>query len=178
MSTRSADPAGVPDTAVVVGRVGRAHGVVGEVSVDVRTDTPDARFAPGAQVWCGDRVLTVQAARWHHGRLLVKFAGIADRTAAELCRGAYLHVPADQAGDPGADAFWDHQLVGLSVVLADGAEVGQVSDVVHAPGQDLLAVTDRTGRERLVPFVRAVVPEVDLAGGRVVLDPPPGLLDL
>jgi 16S rRNA processing protein RimM len=164
---------------LAVGRVGRAHGVRGEVSVELRTDDPDARFAPGASLITepGDvGPLTVESARPHGGRLLVRFAGIGDRAAAEALRGALLLVDSaaiPPTGDP--DEFHDHELVGLAAVTIDGAEVGEVVDVEH-PGQDLLVLRRTGGGEALVPFVRAIVVDVDLAAGRVVIDPPPGLL--
>lgn len=167
---------------VTIGRIGRAHGIRGEVTVDVRTDTPDERFTDGAVLATDPAAagpLTVRRARWHSGRLLVHFAGVADRTAAELLRGVSLlaEIGADEStGDP--EEFFDHQLLGLSVVMADGTEVGEVSDVIHAPGQDLLAVRRAGATEVLVPFVAEIVPEVDLDAGRLVVDPPPGLFDL
>ena len=166
---------------VVVGRIGRAHGIRGSVSVDVRTDDPDLRFATGAvlqTVPAEAGPLTVEDARWHSGRLLVDFAGFADRTAAEALRGVLLEVdvdPDEGTGDP--DEFFDHQLVGLTVRLPSGAPVGVVREVVHLPGQELLAITrDGDAGEVLVPFVSELVPQVDLGTG-VVIDPPPGLLD-
>ena len=167
---------------VVVGRIGRPHGVRGEVTVEVRTDTPELRFAPGSVLATDPaRVgpLTVDAARAHSGRLLVAFAGMADRTAAEGLRGTLLlaEVDADApTGDP--DEFYDHQLVGLTVVTIDGTRLGQVSEVLHLPGQDVLAVTTTEHGEVLVPFVAAIVPTVDLDAGELRVDPPAGLLGL
>jgi 16S rRNA processing protein RimM len=166
---------------LVVGRVGRAHGLRGEVAVDVRTDDPEGRLGPGAVVATEPEAagpLTVEAGRVHSGRLLLRFAGVEDRTAAEGLRGVLLvvDVPDDERPeDP--DDFYDHQLVGLAVVTVGGIPVGEVADVLHLPGQDVLAVTRPDGRESLVPFVAAIVPEVDVEAGRVVVDPPPGLLD-
>jgi 16S rRNA processing protein RimM len=166
---------------VVVGRVGRAHGLRGEVAVEVRTDDPEDRFAPGS-VLATDPAdtgpLEVADARWHSGRLLVTFTGTGDRDAAEALRGTLLVVDTDDdppLEDP--DEFHDHELVGLAAVTTSGASAGEVADVLHLPGQDVLVLTTPAGREALVPFVAEIVPEVDLAGGRVVLDPPPGLLD-
>ncbi len=163
---------------LVVGRIGRPHGLHGELMVQVRTDSPEQRFAPGACLGAGTgRTLTVDAARPHAGQLLVRFAGVADRDAAAQLRGVLLTVDATELpalDDP--DEFYDHQLEGLAVVGSDGAQLGTVREVVHAPASDLLVVQTDRG-EALVPFVHAIVPEVDLAGGRVVLDPPAGLLD-
>ncbi|WP_141577562.1 ribosome maturation factor RimM [Actinomadura sp. WMMA1423] len=164
---------------LVVGRIGRPHGVRGEVAVDVRTDEPESRFAPGTAI-ATDPVaagpLTIERKRWHSGRLLVRFAGIGDRDAAEELRGTWLVVdPGDISPSADPDDFHDQELLGLAVFTADGAEVGQVADVLHH-GQDLLVVRG-AGGEKLVPFVAALVPEVDVPGGRLVIDPPPGLLD-
>jgi 16S rRNA processing protein RimM len=167
---------------LVVGRVGRAHGVGGEVTVELRTDDPDARFAPGAALRTdpADRgPLTVQAARGRLGGLVVAFAGVADRAAAEALRGTLLVVDAGslpELTDP--DEFYDHQLLGLAAVLPDGTALGAVGEVLHPPGGALLSIRDSAGTERLVPFVRAFVPTVDLAAGRLVVDPPAGLLEL
>lgn len=164
---------------VVVGRIGRPHGIRGEVTVEPRTDEPDRRFAAGAvlTVEGRDRDLVVHRAHWHSGRLLVAFAGVDDRNAAEALRGVLLSVERaddEQPDDP--DEFYDSSLVGCRALVA-GQEVGQVVEVVHLPGQDLLSVRLADDRDVLVPFVAAIVPSVDLAAREVVLDPPPGLLD-
>ncbi|MBE1534769.1 ribosome maturation factor RimM [Actinomadura algeriensis] len=164
---------------IVIGKVGRPHGIRGEATIDVRTDDPDVRFAPGAEIATDPASagpLTVERIRWHSGRLLVRFAGIADRDAAEELRGVWLVVDsADIPPTTDPDEFHDHELIGLAVVTTDGADVGRVTDVLHH-GQDLLVVKG-PGGDRLVPFVAALVPEVDVPGGRLVIDPPPGLLD-
>jgi 16S rRNA processing protein RimM len=165
------------DTQRVVGRVGRPHGLRGEVTVQVRTDFPEQRFALGAQL-CSDtgRVFTVETVRSHRGMLLVRFAGITSREMAAELRGCVLTIDAAQLPDlTEPDEFYDHQLEGLAAVGPDGVELGKVREVVHAPASDLL-VLDTANGEVLVPFVHAIVPEVDLAGGRVVLNPPAGLL--
>ncbi|GAA2290915.1 ribosome maturation factor RimM [Actinomadura sp. NPDC048955] len=164
---------------LVVGRIGRPHGVRGEVTVDVRTDEPESRFVPGTAL-ATDPVtagpLTIERKRWHSGRLLVRFAGVGDRDAAEELRGTWLVVdPGDIPPSADPDDFHDQELLGLAVVTTDGTEVGLVADVLHH-GQDLLVVRG-AGGEKLVPFVAALVPEVDVPGGRLVIDPPPGLLD-
>ncbi|HEY6295329.1 MAG TPA: ribosome maturation factor RimM [Streptosporangiaceae bacterium] len=172
---------------VIVGRVGRPHGVRGELMIGVRTDEPDLRFAVGAvldasrePVPTGDQdTLTVARTRWHSGQLLVAFAGITDRTAAGELTGSWLSVDSAQlprTGDP--DEFRDHELIGLSVRTPDGEQVGVVTDVLHH-GQDLLVIKrpDSGGEECLVPFVKAIVPEVDVDAGLLVIDPPSGLLD-
>ncbi|WP_033295409.1 ribosome maturation factor RimM [Amycolatopsis jejuensis] len=167
---------------VVVGRIAKAHGIRGELAVDVRTDSPQERFAVGAAVTTklrdgSKRDLTIAAAREHSGRLLVRFEQVLTRDVAETLRGALLLADTDTlppTGDP--DEFYDHELAGLRAELADGSLVGTVVEVVHSPAGELLSL-DVDGREVLVPFVLAIVPTVDLAGGRVVLDPPEGLLD-
>jgi 16S rRNA processing protein RimM len=168
---------------LVVGRVGRPHGIRGGVTIDVHTDDPDIRFAAGA-VLTTDPVaagpLTVEAVRWHSGRLLVEFAGIADRTQAESLRGIWLTMDSAQVTSPAdPDEFYDHELVGLAVVTTSGDPVGVVTDVRHH-GQDLLVIQPTEPRRDglLVPFVAAIVPEIDVAAGRLVIDPPPGLFDL
>ena len=173
------------EESLVVGRILRPHGLRGELSVEVRTDDPGERFAVGSVLATDPPEagpLTVEASRWHSGRLLVSFAGIEDRTGAESLRGAWLTI--DVAGIPAPqdpDEFHDHQLTGLTVVTVSGELVGTVTDVLH-PGQDLLAITPAPGTSRraevLVPFVAAIAVEVDLADGKLVIDPPPGLLDL
>ncbi len=182
-------------TEVVVGRIGKAHGVRGEVSVEPRTDEPDRRFADGSVLLVrspGGRAgsatgspppngrptcLCVRSTRRHQSRLLVTFEGVADRTAAEALRGLLLvaEVDADERPeDP--EEFYDHQLVGLEVRTMDAVRVGTVTEVVHGPGQDLLSVRATDGREVLVPFVAALVPEVDVVTGHVVVVDQPGLL--
>jgi 16S rRNA processing protein RimM len=172
---------------VVVGRVGRPHGVRGEVSVEPRTDEPDRRFAvgstllvrrPGAGPAPAYDVVTVASARWHQDRLLVRFEELDDRTAAEAARGLVLTTTVSAGERPeDPEEYYDHQLVGLTVVTTDGREVGTVAEVLHSGAQDLLVV-DREGRDAaMVPFVVALVPEVDLDGHRLVVSDRPGLLE-
>jgi len=168
---------------LVVGRIGRPHGLRGEVTVEVRTDDPDARFAVGS-VLATDPAergpLLVSSARWHSGRLLVRFGDCQDRDAAEELRGLVLVVDsADLAPLPDPQEFHDHELIGLQVVTVSGEVGGSVADVLHH-GQDLLVIDgagSRSDTEILVPFVAPLVPEVDVAAGRLVISPPPGLLD-
>jgi 16S rRNA processing protein RimM len=174
-------------TEVVVGRIGRAHGVKGEVSVELRTDEPERRFAAGAVLRTraaegtpagGHRSsLTVLRTRWHQSRLLVTFSELADRTAAETVRGLTLVTDVDTAETPqDPEEFYDHQLVGLTMLTTGGAPVGEVVEVLHGAGQDLLVVTTTEGREILVPFVAALVPVVDVPGGTLQVADRPGLL--
>ena len=176
-------------TDVVVGRIGKAHGIKGEVSVELRTDEPDRRFAdgtvlateaPGGRAQHGpDRPvsLTVRATRWHQSRLLVTFAEIKDRNHAEAARGLLLVATVDATELPeDPDEFYDHQLVGLEVVTTDGRPVGELVEVLHSSAQELLSIRAEDGREILVPFVSQLVPTVDVPGGRVVVKDRPGLL--
>jgi 16S rRNA processing protein RimM len=171
---------------VVIGRIGKPHGTGGEVTVEVRTDEPERRFLAGttarverpsgaAAPW---PALTVAATRWHQSTLLVRFDEVPDRTTAESARGLLLHadVPAEESPDD-PEEFYDHQLVGLAVSTTDGRAVGEVTEVLHSTGQDLLAVRTTAGTEVLVPFVSALVPVVDVRGGRVEVVDRPGLLD-
>jgi 16S rRNA processing protein RimM len=168
---------------VVVGRVAKAHGITGELAVDVRTDSPETRFALGAVVVAKlrdgtSRNLTIAAARPHAGRLLVRFEEVVTRDVAEAVRGALLLASTDDlppTDDP--DEFYDHELEGLAAVLTDGEKVGTVLEVTHGPGGELLVIRRPDGAETLVPFVKQIVPTVDIPGGRVVLDPPEGLFD-
>jgi 16S rRNA processing protein RimM len=176
---------------VTVGRVGRPHGIRGEVSIELRTDEPARRFRDGSRLdvrapRVGTPVpaaLTVTGTRWHQGRLLASFADVTDRTTAEALRDCLLLVELDPHETPeDPDEFYDHQLVGLTVqALSDvGGEpqpVGAVSEVLHSGAQDVLVVRRTDGREVMVPFVAALVPEVDVAGGRVVVADRPGLLE-
>ncbi|WP_018253691.1 ribosome maturation factor RimM [Salinispora mooreana] len=179
---------------LVVGRIGKPHGIRGEVTVEVRTDEPETRFAPGSVLRTepGANVpahpgayrvpgeLTVEAARWHQGRmLLVAFEGVLDRNVAEALRGTLVGVDRTDVAPPtDPEEFHDHQLVGLAVVTPAGERLGEIARIDHAPAADLLVLRRPGRRDVLIPFVQAIVPEVDLAGGRVVVDPPGGLLDL
>ncbi len=161
----------------------RAHGLRGELAVDLHTDSPAERFAPGAvlrgrRAGAADRSLTVEAARRHGERLLVRFVEVPDRDAAEAIRGTRLLVETGTLPPPeDPDEFHVHQIEGLRAELEDGTTVGTVREVVHGPGGELLVLRRPDLPDALVPFVRAIVPTVDLAGGRVVLTPPEGLLD-
>ena len=192
---RQADPAGSPDPAqepelIVVGRIGRPQGIKGEVTVEVRTDDPDARFADGARLRCEPSQrgpLTIVSSRQQGRYLILTFAGVKDRNDAEQLRDTLLLVPvADLPPLPDEDEYYDTQLIGLLAQLPDGARLGDVTDVLHLPGGDVLVVARDLsppparagGQDLLVPFVRAMVPVVDVPGGLVVVDPPPGLLEL
>ncbi len=166
----------------MVGRIGRPQGIKGEVTVEVRTDDPDDRFAVGSVLTTDPPErgpLTVTAARQQGKYLVVHFDGVADRNEAERLRDTLVLVDlADLPPLADEDEYYDTQLVGLTAELVDGAPLGEVADVLHLPGGDVLVVRRSHGAEALVPFVRAIVPIVDVPGGRVVVDPPVGLLDL
>ncbi|MBG0828481.1 ribosome maturation factor RimM [Planomonospora sp. ID67723] len=164
---------------LVVGRIGRPHGLRGDVTVEVRTDDPEQRFAPGSALSTDPASagpLVVESRRWHSGILLVRFEGVDDRNRAEELRGTTLVIDsADIPPSDDPDEFYDHQLIGLTVVTPDGERAGEVVDVLHH-GQDLLVVR-RAGRDVYVPFVKALVPEIDLEQGTLLVDGPAGLLD-
>lgn len=173
---------------VVVGRVGRAHGVCGELAVDVRTDEPGRRFVPGAVLYVesSDRrppadaypSLTVVGVREHGPRLLVTFDEVADRDAAETLRGATLSAEVDDDERPeDPEEFYDHQLVGLRARTTQGDVLGNVREVLHLPAQDVLRIGDEHGAEVLVPFVSPLVPTVRPEDGLLVVADVPGLLD-
>jgi 16S rRNA processing protein RimM len=168
----------------MVGRIVKPHGIRGELVVNLSTDSADLRFAVGSVLFVTARdgsvarSLTVTAARPHTGRLLVCFEGVNGREDADELRGVPLCAAAlDLPPIEDPDEFYDHQLEGLAVLTVTGAVVGTVREVMHGAGGELLVVDREGGGEALVPFVRQIVPEVDVRGGRVVLDPPPGLLE-
>ncbi|GAA1975831.1 ribosome maturation factor RimM [Kitasatospora viridis] len=166
---------------LVVGRIGRAHGIRGDVFVEVRTDEPELRLGPGAVLLTDPAKvgpLTVESGKVHSGKLLIRFAGVKDRTDAEALRNTMLIAEVDPDERPEEeDEYYDHQLIGLDVVLADGTLVGELTEVVHLPYQDLLTVVRPDGTEVLIPFVEQIVPTIDLAEQRCVITPPPGLID-
>ncbi|MER7398765.1 ribosome maturation factor RimM [Streptomyces sp. NPDC000151] len=166
---------------LVVARIGRAHGIKGEVTVEVRTDEPELRLAPGAVLTtdpASTGPLTIETGRVHSGRLLLRFEGVKDRTAAEALRNTLLIAeidPEELPEDP--EEFYDHQLIDLDVVTEDGVEVGRILEVSHLPYHDLLIVERPDGSQVMIPFVAEIVPEIDLEEQRAVIAPPPGLLD-
>ncbi|EOM75978.1 ribosome maturation factor RimM [Rhodococcus rhodnii] len=173
---------------LVVGRVVKSHGIRGELVVEVRTDEPEARFATGAVLTARaprareTTQYTVEAAREHSGRLLLRLRGVDGRTEADALRGTLFVIDSSEltpSDDP--DEFYDHELEGLVARTVDGDEIGTVTEVLHSAAGELLSIRavggDGGGREILVPFVTAIVPEVSVAGGYVVVDPPEGLLD-
>ncbi|WP_077098341.1 ribosome maturation factor RimM [Mycobacterium terramassiliense] len=170
---------------LTVGRVVKAHGIGGELVVEVRTDDPAARFAPGNTLRAknsrtGEAAsFVIDQVREHGARLLVRLAGVDDRDAADALRGSLFVV--DSAELPPIDepdTYYDHQLEGLSVRTATGQDVGVVAEVLHTPAGELLAVRRGDGGEVLIPFVGAIVTSVSLDDRSVEIDPPEGLLDL
>ncbi|WP_439592526.1 ribosome maturation factor RimM [Microbacterium sp.] len=171
-------------TQLRVGRLVKAHGLKGAFKLELYTDDPEGRFAPGttftlqvpeSSPWHG-KPLTVREFRWMNSHAVAFFEGVDDRDTAEELIRAILWIDQDSTDAPAEeDAWYDHQLVGLDVVR-DGATVGRVIRVDHLPAQDLLIVKT-AGGEVLVPFVKAIVPEVDVVAGRVIVTPPPGLFE-
>ncbi|WP_329270367.1 ribosome maturation factor RimM [Streptomyces sp. NBC_01451] len=166
---------------LVVARVGRAHGIKGEVTVEVRTDEPELRLGPGAVLATDPATagpLTIETGRVHSGRLLLRFEGVRDRTGAEALRNILLIADVDPEELPeGEDEYYDHQLMDLDVVLVDGTEIGRITEISHLPSQDLFVVERPDGSEVYIPFVQEIVVEIDLEEQRAVIDPPPGLID-
>ncbi|MFJ5099687.1 ribosome maturation factor RimM [Streptomyces sp. NPDC088554] len=166
---------------LVVARIGRAHGIKGEVTVEVRTDEPELRLGPGAVLAtepASAGPLTIETGRVHSGRLLLRFEGVRDRTGAEALRNILLIAeidPEELPEDP--EEYYDHQLMDLDVVLADGTEIGRITEITHLPSQDLFIVERPDGSEVMIPFVEEIVTEIDLEEQRAVIDPPPGLID-
>ncbi len=169
---------------LVVGRVVKAHGISGELVVDVRTDDPDARFTPGARLrgakrGGAQREFVIESVREHGNRLLVRVAGVSDRNAADEVRGTVFLVDTEELppiDDP--DEFYDHQLEGLAVRSVDGTAIGTVAEVLHTSAGELLSVKTPEGAEILVPFVGAIVTSVSLTDRLIEIDPPDGLLNI
>jgi 16S rRNA processing protein RimM len=156
-----------------VGRIGKAHGILGEATIEVRTDEAEDRFALGAQLETDSHgVLTVASARVHNGILLLGFEGIENRNQIELLRNELLYADVD-IDAPGQDDDDYHvlQLIGCTAFLEDGSEFGTVTDVLNLPGQDVLAIKTSTG-EAMIPFVHQLVPTVDISNKRMTVIPP------
>jgi 16S rRNA processing protein RimM len=156
-----------------VGRIGKAHGILGEATIEVRTDEAEDRFAIGVQLETDNHgVLTVVSVRVHNGILLLGFDGITDRNQIELLRNELLYADVD-INAPGYDEDDYHvlQLIGCEAFLEDGSLFGTISDVLNLPGQDVLAITTTSG-EVMIPFVHQLVPTVDIAHRKLVVIPP------
>lgn len=164
-----------------VARVGKPHGIRGELTVQLFTDDPGARFAPGAVLETEPATagpLTVNSARWNKQILVVGFDEVGDRNRAEELRGTTLFVQTTgEEVEDDSEGWYEHDLQGLKA-LVNGVSIGEVTALVTGTAQDLLVLTRNDGTEVLVPFVEEIVPEVDVEGGYVVLTPPPGLLEL
>ena len=158
---------------LLVGRIGRAHGILGEATIEVRTDEPDRRFAIGATVQTDTHgELTITTGRVHNGILLLGFNGITDRNGIEKLRNTLLYADVDiNEENDDEDEYHVMQLIGCQAVLENGDLFGEVTDVINLPGQDLLAIKTAQG-EQLIPFVHQLVPAVDIANKKVVVIPP------
>lgn len=175
-----------PPDHLVVGHLAKPHGTKGELLVWPLTDAPDEVFAPGRELIVGDEQGELGAApeRWVVERcrpfkrgLLVKFDGLDDRTSVEPLVGRYVLLPASELAEPAGDELMYHQLLGLRVETVDGAVVGQVREVFETEPAHLLEVKG-DDRIHLIPLAWRIVREVDLDGGRLVIEAPPGLLEL
>ncbi len=156
-----------------VGRIGKAHGILGEATIEVRTDEAEDRFAIGAVLETENHGnLTVVSARVHNGILLLGFEGVHDRNAVEALRNELLYADVD-IDAPGIDEDDYHvlQLIGCKAFLVDGDEFGDVADVLNLPGQDVLVIKNPDG-EVLIPFVRQLVPVVDISAKKLTVIPP------
>jgi len=166
---------------LVVGRIGRAHGVHGEATIEIRTDLPEERFYIGATFTTDPKhlgPLTIESLRDHNGILLLKFKEAANRNAIEALRNTLLLADIDMEQEAAyEDEYHVQQLIGCEVVDGTGARLGELTDVLNLPGQDVLAVATARG-EVLIPFIHEFVPEIDIDVKRIVVTPPPGLLEL
>jgi 16S rRNA processing protein RimM len=165
---------------LVVGRLGRPHGVHGEISVEVRTDEPELRFAKGSKLSLkeSNNQLTVLSSRWHQEKMLVKFEEITDRDLANEIKGKTLTIKIDPNSiETKKDQYYEFQLAGLKVIDKNDKTLGQIKEVITNLAQDLLVVETVDKREVLVPFVKQIVTNVDLDKKQVIMDPPTGLFD-
>lgn len=164
---------------LVVARIGRPHGVAGEATVEIRTDSPDQRFKVGS-VLQTDPInfgpLTIESARDHNGILLLKFKEISDRDGIDKLKNTLLLAEVDVAAESTGDDFHFQQLMSCTAFFEDGREIGKVVDAVHIPGQDLL-VLEHNGREVMIPFVKEIVPVVDVSANKILIADKEGLLD-
>ena len=160
---------------VAVGRVGRPHGIRGELSVLVLSEVP-GRFDPGEAVWLEDgRRLTVEGSKPHRSGLLVKFREVADRTQAEALRSALLVVPESMSPELPEGSWWDHRIQGCAVETDTGRALGTVQEVIHTAANDVWSALDEQGTETLIPVLKDVLVSVDVDGKRIVVREIPGL---
>ena len=167
---------------VVIGEVVKPHGIRGEFSVENHADSPRL-YAPGGRIGIRapgkrERFVEILSSRPHQGRLLLTVAGVSDRDAAEALRGMEIVVREDDLPELGEDEVYLHEIVGFAVVLPDGAPVGELEGFLDVPGQDLWVIRSPEGKEILLPATEETVPEIDTEARRIVIDPPPGLLEL
>ena len=162
---------------LVVGRIGRAHGVLGEATIEVQTDDPDIRFQIGNKLTLDDgKQLTIRSSRWHNQILLLAFDGIADRNQIEELRDQLISSDVDlDSLAPGEYHF--QQLIGCEVFQQNGELIGAVDEIVKLPGQDLLSA-NRAGAQVLIPMVKQIIIEIDVLAKKIVVNPPEGLLDV
>ncbi len=162
---------------LVVGRIGRAHGVLGEATVQVQTDDPDVRFKVGAKLSLDNgKDLTIRSARWHNQILLLAFDGIIDRNQIEELRDQMISAEVDITSlSPGEYHY--QQLLGCQVFLQSDELIGEVDEIVKLPGQDLLSVA-KNGKKVLIPMVKKIIISIDVLAKKIVVDPPEGLLDV
>ena len=170
-----------------VARIGKPHGIRGEVTVEVFTDSPDTRFAKGSELTLYAsgaphpvyKTLTVEKSRWNNKILLLKFAEFSDRNTAESLRNFMLYAPALDSRDED-DGWYADDLIGMAVCEGSSSslKIGHVSNLITGAAQDLLEISLNDGRQVLIPFVEEIVPEIDEERGIVVITPPPGLLEL
>ena len=162
---------------LVVGRIGRAHGVLGEATVQVQTDDPDVRFKVGAKLSLDNgKNLTIRSARWHNQILLLAFDGVIDRNQIEKLRDQMISAEVDITSlSPGEYHY--QQLLGCQVFLQNDELIGEVDEIVKLPGQDLLSVA-KNGKKVLIPMVKKIIISIDVSAKKIVVDPPEGLLDV
>ena len=162
---------------LVVGRIGRAHGVLGEATVQVQTDDPDLRFKVGAKLILDNgKDLTIRSSRWHNQILLLAFDGVVDRNQIEELRDQMISAEVDITSlSPGEYHY--QQLLGCQVFLQSDELIGEVDEIVKLPSQDLLSVA-KNGKKVLIPMVKKIIISIDILTKKIVVDPPEGLLDV
>ena len=162
---------------LVVGRIGRAHGVLGEATVQVQTDDPDLRFKVGAKLILDNgKDLTIRSSRWHNQILLLAFDGVVDRNQIEELRDQMISAEVDITSlSPGEYHY--QQLLGCQVFLQSDELIGEVDEIVKLPSQDLLSVANN-GKKVLIPMVKKIIISIDILTKKIVIDPPEGLLDV
>lgn len=170
----------IPEGYMAVGLLTSAHGLRGEIKVELHTDFPE-RFAPGVELYLGEQLekVTIQSARPHQGQVLLQFQGLESREDADTLRGLWAFIPDEQAVELEEDTYFVHDIIGLSVQTADGQLLGTVEDVLFTGANDVYIVktADEPSREILLPAIGDVIKQVDLAQGIMVVELLPGLID-